>query len=222
MVNPNHRILVLGHSFVWRLEKFIKEAQFNCLDQHFAVADNVLVRFHGIGGRTVDSLRNFDLPVITSFQPTLVILEIGSNDLCNPRSAVPIIAANILQLLQLLHYAFNVRHIIVNQVCKRNSNNRSHLSYNTRVFQLNYLLLQIIKQLPFATFWFHRRVTRSVLPMLLPDGVHLNSEGNHLLYHSYHDAIAYYILNLAHRPSNCHRFVSFRPSWSRHRRYAPY
>ncbi len=122
---------------------------------------------------------------------------------------------------QLIHYAFNVPHIIVNQVCKRNPSNLSHPSYNTRVYQLNYILLQLIKQKSFCYLLVSPQgVTRSASPTLLPDGVHFNAEGNHLLYHSYHDAIASYVLHLTHRHSNHNRFVSF--SWPHPSRYAPY
>ena len=129
---------------------------------------------------------------------------------------------NILHLIHLLHYFFGVPHIVVTQVLKRHHTNLPYPSYNTRVFEFNYRLLQLIKQLPFASFWFHRKITQYPFPVLLRDGVHLNKEGNHLLYHSYHEAIDFYKARFTTNTTNRHSLVFRRPPWSRSIRHAPY
>ena len=37
----------------------------------------------GVGGRTVEKIKQFDLANVSRFAPDIVMLEIGSNDLCN-------------------------------------------------------------------------------------------------------------------------------------------
>lgn len=222
MTHQSHRVLVLGHSFVARLATFVTTGTLNCLDSRFGFINDISVKLHGIGGRTVDSLRNFDLHMVKSFKPTLEFLEIGSNDLSHPNLPVHILVANIMHLIQILHVVFGVPHIVVTQVLKRHRTKLPYPSYNTRVFQFNYMLLQLTKTVPFASFWFHRMVTHSPSPILLPDGVHLNSEGNHLLYHSYHEALHFYTSRFAFNQTNFHFLVSRRPPWSRQHRHSPY
>lgn len=62
------------------------------------------VMFHGIGRHTVHKLRQFDLFAVAAFDPTVIILEIGSNDLTDTDTNVPDLAANIFQLVQFLHF----------------------------------------------------------------------------------------------------------------------
>ena len=77
-------VLVLGHSFVWRLDKFITESSLSCVTPNFQLPLFPKVQFSSIGGRTVTKLLTFDLPVVNRSQPRVIILEIGSNDLCIP------------------------------------------------------------------------------------------------------------------------------------------
>ena len=216
------RILVIGHSFVWRLNKFITESTRPCIDRHFCLTDAASISFHGIGGRTVDRLRDSDLHAVFSFKPTLLILEIGSNDLCDPNLAVPDLAANILRLIKTFHITYQVPYIIVSQVLRRRRPPIMTPSYNNRVPHLNNVLHNLLKQVPFATLWFHLDLIRATTNVFLPDGVHLNDNGNHLLYHSYLKAI----LRTLHHADRCARrpnprlSVSRRPSWHSRRRPA--
>ena len=75
------RVLILGHSFVKRLQRDMLSNFDARVDANFKLQGSALVHLHGIGGRTVAKLRSFDLHVITSISPDVVILEIGTNDL---------------------------------------------------------------------------------------------------------------------------------------------
>ena len=74
-------ILILGHSFVRRLQTFLTEHH----DRRAAHNMNLPhenISFLGIGGRTVSKMLSFDLDKIKAFQPKVIILELGTNDLC--------------------------------------------------------------------------------------------------------------------------------------------
>ena len=185
------RILVLGHSFVWRLEKFVRESDLPCISYSFNCAEPNEVLFCGIGGRTIAQLRQSDLIVVDQFKPNIVILEIGSNDLCNPRLDPNFLATNLFQLVQMLHFTYKVSHIIISQVLPRRKLPRMTPSYNTRVTQLTRLLQHLVRVTPFATLWFHPKFLRTRSSVFLRDGIHLNFMGNHFLYHSYQKAIMY-------------------------------
>ena len=71
------KVLVFGHSFVRRLHRDLT-TQFGVLN--FNLPD-VSIKLHGIGGRTVDKLVKYDFGYVQKFQPNIVILEVGTNDL---------------------------------------------------------------------------------------------------------------------------------------------
>ena len=185
------RILVLGHSFVWRLAKFTMEANLPCIAHNFHCAEPAVIQFYGIGGRTVTKLRQLDLSLVAQFNPAIIILEIGSNDLCDPSLNANDLATNIFYLVQTLHFSYKVHHILVSQVLPRRSPPRMIPSYNTRVTQLMRLLNHFLRVTPFATLWFHPKILRTQSRVFLRDGVHLNFLGNHFPYHSYQKALLY-------------------------------
>lgn len=184
-------ILVLGHSFVWRLAQFAAEAKIPCVSSDFHLTGPSSVQFYGIGGRTLTKLRQFDLSLVAQFEPTILLLEIGSNDLSNPGLEATDLATNIFRLAQQLHFSYRVSHIIVSQILPRRSPPQIFPPYNTKVKQLNRSLHHLFKATPFATFWLHPRILHSSTRILLRDGIHLNFAGNHILYHSYQKAIMY-------------------------------
>lgn len=196
------RIMVLGHSFVWRLAKFLRETPLPCVSTNFHLTMAPIVQFHGVGGRTVPKLRQFDLFAVAAFEPTLLILEIGSNDLTDTHINIPDLAANIFQLVQFLHFNFSVDYLIVSQILPRITAPPLSPCYNVRVTQLNRSLFHLLKNVPFATFWFHFSLTRSRQNLFLPDGVHLNCLGNHLLYRSYQKALLRYFSSISFLKSN--------------------
>jgi len=71
--NPAHRILFLGHSFIWRLENFIKRSIFHCVEKDLALPPSTSIQFCGVGGRTVTALRHRDLAVVASFKPNIIV-----------------------------------------------------------------------------------------------------------------------------------------------------
>ena len=75
------RVLILGHSFIHCLFSFLV-AHFGCdFLENFNLGDDLIFKWHRIGGRTVAKTRQLDLGVIRSFAPNIVILQLGANDL---------------------------------------------------------------------------------------------------------------------------------------------
>ena len=100
---PKPRVLVLGHSFVRRLREFVAQTHFEgTYYLNFELSKVCSVLFHGIGGRTVDNTIKYDLDNIRSTAPHIVILELGSNDLCDQDSDPESIALSIAALTELL------------------------------------------------------------------------------------------------------------------------
>lgn len=135
-----------------------------------------------MGGRTVTKPQIFDFPVVNRFQPTVLILEIGSNDLCIPNCNANDLATTIFHLVQQLHFDYHVDHVIVSQIMPQCSPPAVTPPYNTRVRQVNNNLYYLLKRPPFASFWCHFALLRLGNKVFMPDGVRLNQMGNHLLY----------------------------------------
>lgn len=212
-------VLVLGHSFVWRLDKFITDSSLSCVTPNFQLPLSPKVQFSGIGGRTVTKLQKFDLPVVNRFQPTVLILEIGSNDLCIPNCNSNDLATTIFHLIQRLHFDYHVDHIIVSQIMPRCSPPAVTPPYNTRVRQVNDNLYYLLKRAPFASLWYHFALLRLGNKVFLPDGVHLNQMGNHFLYHSYQKALFRYFSRRWRSHLKSKRLLRYRPTCSHRRRY---
>ena len=140
---------------------------------------------HGVGGRTVLKIRHFDLPVVAKIQPTIVILEVGTNDLVYSRPES--VGSMIHDLVGLLLVEFSVRVVGVCHVLPR----RGELSesFNRNVPILNKYLDVVFDEDPRVFTWRHKGFSLPDSNFYLPDGVHANSLGQYALYRSYRGAI---------------------------------
>ena len=64
----------------------------------FKLRGTASVRLNGVGGRTVEKVRSFDLHVVHDLSPDTVILEIGTNDL--PFSKPEVVGSAIEELVR--------------------------------------------------------------------------------------------------------------------------
>ena len=111
------RVLILGHSFIHRLFRFLVAHFGRDFLENFNLGDDLIFKWHGIGGRTVAKTRQLDLGVVRSFAPDIVILQLGTNDL-TALSAVETGSA-IEDLVRLLYDSYNIKRICVCQTIYR-------------------------------------------------------------------------------------------------------
>ena len=78
-VTPTPRVLILGHSFIRRLQKFI-EHHIGYFDLSLQITAPADITWHGIGERTVAKAIKFDLHVVRSTLPDIVIVQLGTNE----------------------------------------------------------------------------------------------------------------------------------------------
>lgn len=94
------KVLILGHSFVKRLQSDLK-APFDALaDSNFHLEGTATVHLFGVGSRTVEKLRRYDLHVVRHLAPDVVILEVGTNDLSDISTEV--VGSSIEELVRSL------------------------------------------------------------------------------------------------------------------------
>jgi len=189
-MDSKSKVLILGHSFVRRFQFFLYEG----LDSRtFPGLDlsSVEIHFLGIGGRTVAKILAFDLDHVRALQPDIVVLEIGSNDLCEAGHRPETVGSSIESLVCKLHEECNVAFIVLYQVIHRATLPSHCPRYNSSVDTLNKYLDVVLEPLSFAEFWRHKGLREPKITVLRRDGIHLNDQGNYVLYRSYRGAILF-------------------------------
>lgn len=190
------RVLIVGHSFISRLDNAIGRY----LPINFNLRQCVIQCFGVSGGRT-DSLRaNQGLRrKIVSFQPAILILQIGGNDLCEPLKRPESIACDIVELMESLQACSSVR---VGLVCELFVRTRpraiSPQNYEEKRQLVNQMLPTLLQTSSHEhlLFWRHLRLMNSPLNILCEDRVHLSTIGNKKLYRSLRLAILHAIVLL--------------------------
>ena len=139
------QVLILGQSFIRRLRDFIVK---NAPDYHLNLnlTGSVAVQWHGVGGRTIAKVRQFDLGEVLRFRPDIVFLLIGTNDLAQLGMSPLTVGLAIEDFVRLLHDEYGVRLICVGQTIRR------HLvgNFNNDVQLLAQYLKTVLEPLPFA------------------------------------------------------------------------
>lgn len=79
------RVLILGLSFIGRFRDFLLcNSQYSNL-LNLSYEGNLIIRWHGIGWRTVLKTRAYDHKVLVeAFAPHVLVLQLGTKDLVTP------------------------------------------------------------------------------------------------------------------------------------------
>ena len=112
------RVLILGHSFTRRLRDFIVKNS-PTYNLNLNINTSVTIHWHGVGGRTIDKVRRFDLTEVERFKPDVVFLQIGTSDLTRRRPSPASVGSAIEDLVCLLHHEYGVCLVCVGQTVKR-------------------------------------------------------------------------------------------------------
>lgn len=183
MASSPPTVLILGHSFVRRLSSDLGSNFDARAAKHFNPLGDAVIHLHGVGGRTVKKLRLYDLGVVSALKPDVIILEIGTNDLGANRPEV--VGSGIVDLVQLLLQSYSVRVIGICEVIPRV---RAPF-FNTAATILNQYLTDVLQPCPDVFSLRHKGLSNPTVSPYLPDGVHLNPQGQYSLYRSYRGAI---------------------------------
>ena len=123
--------------------------------KNLSLDGDLLIRWHGIGGRTVSKTREYDLGVVEEFGPNVVLMQLGTNDL-NTISAVETGSA-IEDLCPLRYESYGVELICVCQTLYR----KDASSFNKRV-DLSLPPFPPPPQLPLVSCFLPFRSLRSI------------------------------------------------------------
>ena len=173
------KALILGHSLVKRLDRDLRVGFDERAVKDFNLSRTASVRLHGIGGRTVPTLRARDL---ADFAPDIVILEISTNDLSRCQSeGVGSVIEDLTRLLleEYLVRVVGVCHVIPSGILCSHS-----LSFIQQASLLNQYVSVVLGDFPNVFCWHHVDFNSSCKDLYLEDGVHLNASGQYLFYRS--------------------------------------
>lgn len=182
------KIQILGHSYVTRLKHFIARSEKLQFDFGFQVKH--LVQYSGMPGAKVTTLRR-NLGAVSDFEPDILFLVIGTNDLYDPANTPESVSASILDLVDTLLFMENVKYVIVCQVFHRTPTRHTRYPvdldwFNSRVDRTNILLNNAIDDLPLnkVKFWRCKGFWSIEAQSLAfsEDGVHLSGHGQQKFY----------------------------------------
>ncbi len=189
-------VAVCGHSFIKRLR--------DLANIHHKMDTNFKIDLITQGGWTWDNFTQSPYrlqALLTPPHPTIVYLELGTNDLDRNLSAFEVADAAVLTAHKLLQS--DIKIVIIGLVLfKEKTRNIPVQTFNKKMEEYNTYMYNIMTH-PHATrrlitqftnprlwFWNHLRMYGSETPLLQHDGTHLKDEnGNQRLYGSIHHAI---------------------------------
>ena len=189
------KVMIFGHSFVKYLHDYVETTHGS--DHNFGFSEGERVKFYGLSGMDITVARRH-LFAIKLHRPDIVVLELGTNDLCSAVDTVDTIGNEMHSIACTIRDEFRVQHVVVSQILRRecapNYRNKGKMTletFNARVSELNDFLYHAFREENHITFWAHKGMWCSELPLLNTDGVHLNENGNKKLYRSLRGAIVH-------------------------------
>ena len=177
------RVLVLGHSFIRRFHDFLCHNFNQKFTENLHIPGDLCIKWHGIGGRTIAKVVQYDLTIVQSFAPDIVVLQLGTNDL----STISVVETGsaLEDLTRLLYESYGVQLVCVCQTIFR----RDAPLFNNQVKLLTEYLKVVLEPLPFVVYWRHRGFWNCKSRFLARDGVHLNSLGHYKFFRSLRGAV---------------------------------
>ena len=177
-MDGNSDLLILGHSFVRRLQEYV----FRRNDTNKVVGADLGISeqfsnvfYRGIGGLTLDGLM-LELPLVRDLAVRGVILDIGTNDLSASHVDPVNLAKRIVDFAKLVAAVDSVAEVVV---CRPTGRSRfqTRADFNSARFVVNRTLDALTTYLLHVHYWRHRGMHANWPQYFDRFGVHLNDAG---------------------------------------------
>ena len=179
------KVLIMGDSFIANFKTFLKDHQ-----EEFSYSLNlplsqVMVQYSSLRGGNVEKLQTYRLEDVEDFEPDIVLLQIGSNDLCDMNSTPESVAKSIIDLADKFVSSYNVKFVAVMQIFHRLKPTRpvryriDPAWYNPRVDTANRTLSDLADP-NHSCLWRHKGFWEPSTQEKVfdTDGTHLTFSGN--------------------------------------------
>lgn len=190
MAVPKFNILLLGHSFIRRLDEAINSTQCQQLHNNFGLAQSE-TQFCSQGGWKISEDYDNFISQVRSKLPTkpfpflAAVVQIGGNDLCLKDCSPLELASKIEDFAQWLRQECSVKVVFVCELFTRpRPRGISPENYETLRSATNMYLATLLEDNIHVKFWRHRRMFRSPKYIFGHDGTHLNTLGMKKYYES--------------------------------------
>ena len=207
-VMAGHRVpsvLLLGHSFVRRLRRYMKprtpseseesksgDKMYLDLDLRRVCNVHILTE----GRHTIQKTISYDWEQIRALKPDIVVIKLGCNDLSEPTWETEAICEAMDGFVGLLFSNIGIQYAVA---CKT-THRLPPLpfdGYNAHVDAFNAGLSTLFANNPRVTVWQHRGLVNPSANVYCKDGLHLNYQGNKTLYKSYRRATLYALFKMS-------------------------
>ncbi|KAK3089986.1 hypothetical protein FSP39_008242 [Pinctada imbricata] len=171
----SHRIAIVGHSFVARLEESLKSDNIP-LDTSLGLP-SCNVKYFGLRGATTQKLiRSNELIECENFRPDTVFIQCGGNDI-SPDSTVVTVVEGIRDLVDKLQTIDSVKLVIIGSLFPRaKPRYMTKETYNSEMCKINSFLEKHYSPHSNVHFWRIRGLQNPKWNIFLNDGVHLNDK----------------------------------------------
>lgn len=190
------RIQLFGHSFVKHLRQHIRDDPM--LKYNLNLEQPVLVQYSGYGGASIESLKE-NLTDVTDFDPHVLVLIIGTNDLYDTTKTTQAVASRIIDLVDTILFVCKVSTVVVCPILHRTEpTKRTRYPvdvdlFNQRADETNFTLSRLCSELTHnrAVFWRFKGFwsEESKATYLSSDGVHLSPRGQHRFFQNIRAAV---------------------------------
>jgi lysophospholipase L1-like esterase len=177
------KVLIIGDSFIRRLGDWMERTNSD-------FSGSVDTKLHGVGGRRVRTLQNFDLYVVAKYKPDPVFLQIGENDIRTVSSAATTIANNILQQARTIRSMKVPKVVIGSNIIRPKPGQMKKNSYDKQKKKINEELSKVEER--GMKYWRHPNSWQKSR-FFHRDGVHLNDEGHFKFFCSIRMCIGSYL-----------------------------
>ena len=179
--------VILGHSFVKSCQKYVVQSK----SSMFNLKQYSHVYFHGIGGATITTMEK-EIEIIGHLDARCVIIDVGSNDLCDNKQDVLFLAKSLLKLAREVVGKYGVTVVLMPQFNRKNGTfPYNQHDFNVRLREFNMQLKKLCKEQPNPRIMFHN--LRNMWPLweslICKDGVHLTEDGMRRLCRNYRAAL---------------------------------
>eukprot|EP00057_Strongylocentrotus_purpuratus_P010762 XP_011665236.1 PREDICTED: uncharacterized protein LOC105438741 [Strongylocentrotus purpuratus] len=182
-------VLVLGHSYISRLNQYI--ARDPKRDNLSLEKSSVLSFMYDVGHDQPGSVfsASSQLDLVWNLSPDAVVLDLGSNDLCDGRATTESTMLSIVDLALRIARIPGVRHVLVCSIIPRLFVPNWKPNFNANVQDTNRLLAKFLEGLPNVHFWRHRSFALNHTRLFSSDGFHFNDAGMLRYYRSVRGAV---------------------------------
>ena len=129
------------------------------------------------------------LDLVWDLSPDAVVLDLGSNDLCDGSATTESTVLSIVDLALRIARIPGVRHVLVCSIIPRLFVPNWKPNFNTNVQDTNRLLAKFLEGLPNVHFWRHRSFALNHTKLFSHDGFHFNDAGMLRYYRSIRGAV---------------------------------